>query len=426
MPLPVLVRRLSRSVVLSAAAGLAGILGVALVYAAVLRSGWVLLILVTAVLHQAALAWILLLCRRGAVARAAVLFCLADWLIVVAVLLVVPEVAPALVPIIVARIVSTLPYLDRAALLRLVAASLAVGLAVGTLSRLHPLGVEHMIPGWVITAFVVVFVPVALGIVGLDLWQHSATLLELTQRALRANARLQASERALAEQAAELRRSRARLVAAADEERRRVERDLHDGAQQTLIGLCLEVSLLAEQAPEGARLRTQLRRLEETAQEAVTELRELAHGLYPPVLATQGLASALQAVLRRSRLPVRAEVAAIGRRPPEQEAAVYFCCREALQNVEKHAGPGAEARVALAEDPDGTLRFSVVDSGRGLDPGRPDGHGLISMRDRLAAVGGYLEVSSSPRGGTRVAGTIPPAHPGAVGLAPTVAAGDST
>ena len=425
MPRQVLIRRLSRSVLLSAAAGMAGILGVALVYAVVLPSGRVLLILVTAVLHQAALAGILVLCRRGAVARAAVLFCLADWSIVIAVLLMIPEVAPALVPIIVARIVSTLPYLDRPALLRLVGASLVVGVAVGVLSRLPPSGGDHTVPGWVITGFVVVFVPVALGIVGLDLWQHSATLLEITQRALRANVRLRASERALAEQAAELRRSRSRLVVAADEERRRVERDLHDGAQQTLIGLCLEVALLAEELPECDPLRRRLRRLEGTAPEAVTELRELAHGIYPPVLATQGLAPALQAVLRRSRLPVRAEVTAIGRRPPEQEAAVYFCCREALQNVEKHAGPEAEACVALVEEPDGTLRFSVVDSGRGLLPGQPGGHGLISMRDRLAAVGGHLEVSSAPRGGTRVAGTIPPDPHRASGSPRTVVAGSA-
>lgn len=407
VPLPALVDRLCRSVLLSAAAGGCGIVGVALVYVLVLRSPWLLVILGAAGLHQAALALIWRISRRGEVAKAAVLFCLNDWMIVLVALLIVPAVAPALVPVIIARVVSTLPYLDRSALLRLVGASLGVGVMVGVLSRVDLVGVDDQVPGWVVTAFVVFFVPLGIAIVGLDLWQHSATLLETAQRALSANAGLRASERALAEQADELRQSRARLVAAADVERRRVERDLHDGAQQTLIGLCLGMSVLAERQPEGSPVRAELRRLESVAQEAVAELRELAHGLYPPILAIHGLAPALEAVLRRSQFPVRADIKNVGRRPPEQEAAIYFCCREALQNIDKHAGQEATVEITLHEDSARTLHFSVADTGCGFDIANSAGHGLVNMRDRLTAVGGTLSVHSSPRDGTRVTGVIP-------------------
>lgn len=422
VPLSTLAARLRRSVQLSAGAAAVGMSGVLLVYLLLLPSPWLLLVLAVGAVHQAALAFIARLGRRGELSRAAVLFCVTDWTIVVVALLIVPAVAPALVPIILARVVSTMPYLSRPALLRLLGASIGLGVVVGALTRLDFVGVDDAVPDWVVTGFVVVFVPVGIAIVGLDLWQHSATLLETADRALTANAGLRASRRALAEQAEELRRSRARLVAAADLERRRVERDLHDGAQQTLIGLCLGVSLLAERQPEGSPTRDELLRLEEVAQEAVAELRELAHGVYPPVLATHGLAPALEAVLRRSTLPVRAEIDAVPRRPPEQEAAVYFCCREALQNVEKHAGREATVAVTLSEDAAGALRFSVADTGHGFDLHTVAGHGLVNMRDRLAAVGGALDVHSSPAG-TLVAGALPPPEHESGRRALTVTAG---
>jgi signal transduction histidine kinase len=406
VPSRALADRLVRSVLLSSVAGACGMVGVALVYVLVLASPWLLVILVACVAHQATLVVVRRTCRRGDLARAAVMFCVADWTIVLVSLAIVPPVAAALVPIIIARIVSTLPYLERPALLRLVVASLGAGVAVGALSRVDVIGVSDRVPDWVVTAFVMFFVPVGIVIVGLDLWQHSATLLENVDRAVRANARLQASERTLAEQAQELRRSRARLVVAADEERRRVERDFHDGAQQTLIGLCLGLTSLADRQPAGSVVRVELDRLGGYAQDTLTEIRELAHGVYPPVLAAHGLAPALAAVLRRLQLPVHAAIETVGRRPPEQEAAVYFACREALQNVEKHAGPDAAVELTLSEDALGGLQFCVLDSGRGFDTATA-GHGLVNMGDRLAAVGGSLEVSSSRGGGTRVTGVIP-------------------
>lgn len=407
IPLPTLVTRLSRSLRLSSFAGACGIAGMIVVYVAVAPATWILVLLGTAALHQAAIAGALLLCRRGAVARAAVVFCLSDWAVVLVAMAIIPACAPALVPIIIARVVSTLPYLGRRALLRLVAGSLVVGVIVGALSRVDLFGVTEELPPAVVTAFVVFFVPVGIAIVGLDLWQHSTSLLEATGKALTANADLRRSRQALAEQADELRRSRGRLVAVADLERRRVERDLHDGAQQTLIALCLRAHLLAERQPEASGVRTELRQLEEVAQEALTELRELAHGVYPPLLATQGLAPALAAAARRTKVAVRTEIEPIGRRAPEVEAAVYFCCREALQNLDKHAGSGATATLTLAGDWR-EVRFSVTDDGRGFQTaGHRTGQGTVNMRDRIAAVGGSLEIRSTLGQGTTVAGRVP-------------------
>jgi signal transduction histidine kinase len=409
VPSAVLTRRLTLSIRVSAAAGLCGMFGVGLVYATVLQAVSLLVILGATAMHQIGLAASLLLCRRSALARAAILFCVNDWIMVLVALVIVPEAAPALVPIVLARVVSTLPYVELTALRRLVAAALALGVVIGALSRVDLVGLDEQIPWWVVTVSVVFFVPVGVGIVGLDLLQHSGTLREIAQGALLTAEALRLSELALARQAEQLRRSRARLVATADSERRRVERDLHDGAQQTLVGLCLGLSHLAGRQPAGSGLREELLRLENTAQSAVTELRDLAHGIYPPILASHGLTPAIEAVLRRASVPVRARLEPIGRRPPEQEAAVYFCCREALQNAEKHAGRGVEVEVVLQSRPSGALQFWVADSGRGLPSENVEGQGMVNMRDRIAAVGGTLSVSSTPGGGTRISGTLPAA-----------------
>jgi signal transduction histidine kinase len=215
-----------------------------------------------------------------------------------------------------------------------------------------------------------------------------------------------AAEAAAAER--ELRRSRARIAAAADDERRRIERDLHDGAQQRLVALRIELGLvedLARQDPE--RCVERVRELEESVEVALEELRSLAHGVRPPLLEARGLAEALPVAASRAPVPVTVRLTDVGRYPPEVESAVYFCVLEALQNVAKHAG-GA-ARAVLELDGGGhQLRFSVRDDG----PGAPDarlsgGMGVTNMQDRIAAVGGRLTLRSRPGMGTSVEGAIP-------------------
>ncbi len=224
---------------------------------------------------------------------------------------------------------------------------------------------------------------------------------------VRLDSALQSTLDEVRRQAAELRASRARIVASADAERRRVERDLHDGVQQHLVALAVNVRLvrdLVAEDPEGA---TQA--LDEIAGEVkatVQELRDLAHGIYPPLLMDSGLAEALRSVAARSPLDVETSVGNIGRFTPEIEAAVYFCCLEALQNAAKHA---PEAHVVLrAWEEEGGLLFTVADDGPGFDPKiARSGHGFMNMSDRLGAIGGSVRWDSQPGAGSVVRGSIP-------------------
>ncbi|HET9729925.1 MAG TPA: histidine kinase, partial [Acidimicrobiia bacterium] len=204
----------------------------------------------------------------------------------------------------------------------------------------------------------------------------------------------------------ELQASRARIVATADQSRRQIERNLHDGAQQHLVALAVKLGL-ARQLVEGDReaLATLLEELRADAQTTLTELRELAHGIYPPLLMDRGLPEALRAAANRSPLPADVQ-ADVGRYPPELEAAVYFCCLEALQNAGKYAGDGARVTITVGAD-DTALDFSVVDDGAGFDGAARRGHGFVNMADRLGAIGGALGVDSAPGKGTRIAGHIP-------------------
>jgi signal transduction histidine kinase len=218
----------------------------------------------------------------------------------------------------------------------------------------------------------------------------------------------------------ELTVSRQRLVTAQDTERRRIERNLHDGAQQDLVALKLKLAAaqaVAERDP--GRTQQILAGLVTDVSQAVETLRELARGIYPPVLADFGLAAALQAQAARSPLPVEVDAGGTGRYPLEVEAAVYFCCLEALQNAVKHARAG---RVVISvHEQAGELGFTVTDDGRGADPATARrGSGIQNMMDRMAALGGSLELAAGPGGGgTTVSGRLPvAASPGTAVSAP--------
>ena len=202
-------------------------------------------------------------------------------------------------------------------------------------------------------------------------------------------------------------RARRRVLATAERERRRIERDIHDGAQQQLVALRIELGLLEDLAHRDPdRFGARLAELERIAESALEELRAVAHGLCPPLLADRGIVDALRAAARRCSVPVRVRAHGVGRMAPEIESAVYFCVLEALQNVDKHA---RARRVVIDLRAGGReLRFSVRDDGRGIDHARNgDGEGLRNMRDRMAALGGRLSVESSPGRGTTVAGAVP-------------------
>ncbi|HZB76375.1 MAG TPA: histidine kinase, partial [Solirubrobacteraceae bacterium] len=207
----------------------------------------------------------------------------------------------------------------------------------------------------------------------------------------------------------ELEASRARLATSAERERRRIERDLHDGAQQRLVALRIELGLAEELIgtdPQAGRER--LRALEGDVDDALEDLRGLAHGVYPPVLADRGLAEALRAVAARSPVRVELESHEVGRYAPELESAVYFCVLEALQNALKHATGLRRVVIELEGSTPAELRFVVRDDGAGILQGdsRPAGAGITSMRDRLAAFGGRLDIASAQRVGTTVRGLV--------------------
>jgi signal transduction histidine kinase len=208
--------------------------------------------------------------------------------------------------------------------------------------------------------------------------------------------------------ARELHRSRARIAAAADDERRRIERDLHDGAQQRLVALRIELGLVESMVHDDPdRCVVRVRELEENVDAALEDLRSLAHGVRPPLLEARGLAEALPAAVASSLVPVEVRVTDVGRFAPEVESAVYFCVLEAMQNIAKHAPGATHARLEV--DGGGQcLRFSVHDDG----PGAPDGRlvagmGLTNMEDRIAAVGGRIVILSRAGLGTTVRGEIP-------------------
>jgi len=218
---------------------------------------------------------------------------------------------------------------------------------------------------------------------------------------------LQASLADLQLRAEELRASRARVVAAADSERRRVERDLHDGAQQQLVLLGLKLGMAARLIGKDPGAATAMHdELRADLSEALSELRDLAHGIYPAVLENEGLPGALREAVERAAIPTELRCDGAGRYPPELEAAVYFCCLEALQNAAKHAGEGAKAKIELAER-GRSLLFEVADDGQGYDTAVARGSvGVQNMTDRIGALGGKLTIRSAAGSGTTILGSI--------------------
>jgi signal transduction histidine kinase len=205
----------------------------------------------------------------------------------------------------------------------------------------------------------------------------------------------------------ELRASRARIVASSDETRRKVERDLHDGAQQHLVLLDLKLGLAKKVVADNPRGVAALEEAQADLERALSELRDLAHGIYPSVLTNDGLPAALREAAARSPIPVTVEAEGNSRYRPELEAAVYFCCLEAMQNAGKYAGEAAKANVRLTRQGH-ELIFEVRDDGRGFDPASANGSaGLQNMSDRIGALGGEVSIESSPGKGTRVVGSVP-------------------
>ena len=203
-----------------------------------------------------------------------------------------------------------------------------------------------------------------------------------------------------------LRASQRRIAMAAAAERRKIERDLHDSTQQKLVAVRIQLSLAHEQAEPNTVVRNRLTELGREVDEVLDELRAVAHGIYPQLLHAEGLPVALREAARRSIAPVVVQIDDIGRLPDELEAAIYYCCLEALQNVAKHAGDEATAKLRLHRD-GRVVRFTLSDDGVGFSlASRAAGAGLTNMNDRITAVGGSVSIRSRPKRGTVIDGRV--------------------
>lgn len=252
--------------------------------------------------------------------------------------------------------------------------------------------------------------------------EEDGELLGAISVTMPANESLTAAEQRLIEDAAsqagmvlrnaqlieDLQASRQRLVAAQDEERRRIERDLHDGAQQQFVAVKMKTSMASQLLDGGDtdRANELLKRVIDEIDGGVQTLRELAHGIYPPLLEAEGLPTALRARTRTAPVSVSVSAHGLGRYPLEVESAVYFCVLEALQNAIKH-GEADQVDITLAQEGD-ALRLRVSDNGQGFDPQtHRKSRGLANMTDRIAVLGGRLKIQSSPGSGTSVTGVVP-------------------
>jgi signal transduction histidine kinase len=226
-----------------------------------------------------------------------------------------------------------------------------------------------------------------------------------TEERLEKFAELAATAIANADSKSELAASRRRIVAASDEARRRIERDLHDGTQQRLVSLALAVRTAEAHLPaDRSDLRSELSRIATGLTDAVTELQEISRGIHPAVLSHGGLGPALRTLARRSTIPVELDVATPTRFPEPIEVAAYFVASEALANATKHA-QASRIEVSLKTS-NGSLLLSVRDDGvGGADPAC--GSGLVGLSDRVEALGGLIQVRSDPGHGTQITTELP-------------------
>ena len=224
----------------------------------------------------------------------------------------------------------------------------------------------------------------------------------ITAHNVQLDSALQVSLEELQRANTELQQSRLRIVSAGDAERRKLERNLHDGAQQHLVAMAVKLRMVEELVEDDPHEATKvIAELRDNLKDAIAELRVLAHGIFPPLLMSGGSGRGPSCGRRCGpRCRPRSTPAGVGRYSPEVESTVYFCCLEAMQNAGKHAGEDAEIAITV-EEHDGSLTFTVSDDGIGFEPGahEANGHGFVNMTDRLGAVRGAADRHIGTRSG---------------------------
>jgi len=358
-------------------------------YFSIFRSRWLLAFVVVGCAHCVALAVALRLARRGRYEQSITVACIATCISTTLVTLVSPPLLPAMALVALVPVVFAEPYVRWQRGLAFTVIAAVCLLTMAALARFtHVSDVADLAPRWLETAFIVVAVPLNAFHLLFIVWNNAAAL--------------RTSEGQLAERAAELAASRTRLTTAADEERRRLERDLHDGAQQHLVALSVLLGLARK--ADGDRYQALLREASELIDTSIAEIRRLAHGIYPPLLIDGGLTEALPTLAARAAVPVQLDLDSLTRYPTSTEAALYYCCSEALQNAAKYGGPGTTVTVTAHAD-DKTITLTISDTGRGFDSATI-GMGLTNMTDRLSAIGGQLVIDSEPGRGTRITAVV--------------------
>ena len=358
-------------------------------YLWVLRSPWLLAIVAICTAQCIVLVAALHLARRGNHQQSITSVCISNWVAVLLVTLIVPNLLPML------ALLAMVPAVFIQAYIRwrrgLVFAVIAAGCVVAVVALARFQDVSHLdahSPRAIENSLIVLGLPIIAFHMLVIAWNNAAAL--------------RASETMLAERATQLDASRGRLITAADEERRRLERDLHDGAQQHLVALAVLIQLA--RTAEGDGRQPLLSEASGLLESAIAEIRRLAHGIYPPLLISGGLPQALPAIAAHAPIPVQLNLQGLTRYPTAIEAALYFCCSEALQNAAKHGGPDTTATITAHTDAH-TLSLTISDTGPGFGPATM-GAGLTNMTDRLSAIGGDLVIDTVPGRGTRVTAVI--------------------
>jgi signal transduction histidine kinase len=346
------------------------------------RSPWFLPLIAGGIAQCVVLGVALRLARRGRYRQSITLVCIGNWAAVLLITFIVPNLLPVMVLAALVPVVFAERYVSSQRGLVFTLITVGCVLALAALARFQD--ITHLAahsPHAIESAFINLVLPMIAVYILVIAWNNATALRE--------------SESMLTERAA-------RLVTAADEERRRLERDLHDGAQQHLVALALLIQLA--RTAEHDRYQPLLTEASGLLGTAIDEIRRFAQGIYPELLVSGGLAQALPAVAAHTAVPVKLNMQGLGRYPAATEAALYFCCSEALQNAAKHGGPDTTATITAHAD-DRRLTLTISDTGRGFDPATT-GTGLTNMTDRLLAIGGDLVIDTVPGRGTRVTAAI--------------------
>ncbi|MFK8024771.1 MAG: sensor histidine kinase [Ilumatobacter sp.] len=318
------------------------------------------------------------------------------WGVAIGVVSIIPDAFPIMVINLISPLLVAAINLNESQLRRMMTAGVVVGLVLGVLGfRSEGTGLDEAAPEWFVQFVMIAYLAAHVILVG--------TLVRESNRV-----RLLGINRVHAAHD-ELRRSRARVVTAADGERERIERNIHDGAQQRLVSLAVQLRLASQLSDQGQTITSAtLDSLHDETREAIDELRELAHGIYPAVLTERGIIEAIRHLARTA--PNEVEVICGDTSIADLDfdhAATYFVCAEALQNVAKHCAPTTHVSIEITSD-EHTVTATISDTGSGFDPSATThSRGLLNMADRAGAAGGSVAIASASIGGTSVVLTVP-------------------